>query len=170
MISKKIVLIVTVLTLGMGGTVALANSIQETHSSILSSETKILAQEEEKKPRRRQRSQQFQQLLNLSDEQMQQLNAIRQKYRPQMEQLRQQMQATGQELSQMMQGNASENDLRRKHQEIVNLRQQMGNIRFSSMLEMRKILTTEQRQQLAQLLEQRRQRRGRNGSNSEVMP
>lgn len=168
--SKNIVLIVTLLTVGMGGTIAVANSLQETPSVILTSQSKILAEEEENKPRRRQRSQQFQQQLNLSDEQMQQLSAIREKYRPQMERLKQQMQAKGQELSRMMQGNASENDLRRKHQEIINLRQQMGNIRFESMLEMRNILTPEQRQKLAQLLEQRRQRIGRNRPNSGVMP
>ena len=69
-----------------------------------------------------------------------------------------------------MQGNASEDQLRSKHQEIANLRQQMGNIRFESMLEMRKILTAEQRQKLAQFLQQRRQGRGGNRPNSGVMP
>ncbi|MGK7955427.1 MAG: Spy/CpxP family protein refolding chaperone [Crocosphaera sp.] len=162
MISKEFALIVTVLTLGIGGTMALANSSQENPSSILVSETEILAQEEQRKPRRRDRAEQFQQRLNLSDEQMQKLSTIRQKYRPQMEQIRQQMRTKAQELSQMMQGNTSENDLRRKHQEIINLRQQMGNLRFESMLEMRNILTTEQRQKFAQFLQQRRQRGGQN--------
>ena len=62
----------------------------------------------------------------------------------------------------MMQGNASENDLRNKHQEIVSLRQQMGNLRFESMLEMRKVLTPEQRQQFVQLMQERRRMRSRN--------
>ncbi|ACB51770.1 unknown [Crocosphaera subtropica ATCC 51142] len=170
MISKEFALIVTVLTLGIGGTMALANSANEPPSSVLLSETKILAQQEGNKPRRRDRSEQFQQLLNLSDQQMQQLSAIRQKYRPQMQQLKGKMQAEGQELSQMMQGNTSENDLRDKHQEIVNLRQEMGNLRFESMLEMRKVLTTEQRQQFAQFLQQRRQRGWGNRPNTEEMP
>ncbi|MDJ0730230.1 MAG: Spy/CpxP family protein refolding chaperone [Crocosphaera sp.] len=170
MISKELALIVTVLTLGVGGTMALANSANEPSSSVLLSETKVLAEEETKPPIRRERADQFQELLNLSDEQMQQLSVIRQKYRPQMQKLKEQMQAESQQFSQMMQGNASENDLRRKHQEIVRLRQQMGNLRFESMLEMRKVLTTEQRQQLAQLLQQRRQRGWRNRSNLEEMP
>ena len=165
MISREFALIVTVLTLGIGGTMALASSSNEPYSSVLLSETKILAQEEDNQPRinrRRDRTEQFQQVLYLSDQQMQQLGEIRNKYSPQMQQLAQQMQAKGQELTRMMQGNASESDLRRKHQEIANLRQKMGNIRFESMLEMRKILTTEQCQRLAQFLQQRRQARGRN--------
>ncbi len=170
MISKEFALIVTVLTLGIGGTMALANSAQETPSSVLLSETRILAQEEQDKPRRRERAEQFQQRLNLSDEQMRQLSAIRQKYRPQLETVKEQMLTKSQELSQMMQGNTSENDLRRKHQEIVNLRQQMGKLRFESMLEMRNVLTTEQRQKFAQFLQQRRQRGGSNRPNLEGMP
>ncbi|MDJ0578669.1 Spy/CpxP family protein refolding chaperone [Crocosphaera sp.] len=168
MISREFALIVTVLTLGIGGTIALASSSNEPYSSVLLSETKILAQDEEtqsRRNRRRERTEQFQQALNLSDQQMQQLGEIRKKYRPQMQNLAQQMQAKSQELNRMMQGNASESDLRRKHQEIANLRQQMGKIRFESMLEMRTILNTEQRQRLAQFLQQRRQARGRNRPN-----
>ncbi len=170
MISKEFALIVTVLSLGIGGTMALANSPQNPPLSVLLSETKILAQEQGIEPRRRDRAEQFQQRLNLSDEQMQQLRNIRKKYRPQMEQLKTQMRTQGQELSRMMQGNTSESDLRRKHQAIVNLRQKMGDIRFESMLEMRQVLTTEQRQQFAQFLQQRRQRGSRNRPNIEEMP
>ncbi len=171
MIYREFALIVTVLTLGVGVTMALASSSHEPSSSFLLAETKILAQEEEDgKPGRRARAEQFQRALNLSDQQMQQLGEIRKKYRPQMQSLAQQMQGKAKELNRMMQGNASEDQLRSKHQEIANLRQQMGNIRFESMLEMRKILTAEQRQKLAQFLQQRRQGRGGNRPNSGVMP
>lgn len=170
MISKEFTLIVTVLTIGIGGTMALANSTQEPYTSVLLSETTMLAQHNVNKPRIRDRTEQLKQRLNLSDEQMQQLKNIREKYRPQMEQLKIQMRTQGQELSRMMQGNTSENDLRLKHQEIINLRQKMGNIRFESMLEMRQVLTTEQRQQFAQFLQQRRQRGGRNRPDINEMP
>lgn len=162
MISKEFALIITVLTLGVGGTIALANSPQEPPSSLLVSETTIFTKEEENRLTRKDRTEQFQQVLNLTDEQMQQLSTIRQKYRPQMQQLREQMRTKGEELSQMMQGNASENDLRNKHQEIISLRRQMGNLRFESMLEMRKVLTPEQRQQFVQLMQERRRMRSRN--------
>ncbi len=170
MIAKEVVLILTVLTLGVGGTMALADSIKESPSSVLISETKILAQQERGKLRGRETAEQLQERLNLSNEQMQLLSAIRQKYRPQMEQLREQMKAKGQELSEMMQGNASENDLRNKHQEMVTLRQKMGDLSFESMLEMREVLTTEQRQQFAQLMQQRRQRGWRNRPNAGEKP
>lgn len=162
MISKEFALIITVLTLGVGGTIALANSPQEPPSSLLVSETTIFTKEEENRLTKKDRTEQFQQVLNLTDEQMQQLSTIRQKYRPQMQQLREQMRTKGEELSQMMQGNASENDLRNKHQEIISLRRQMGNLRFESMLEMRKVLTPEQRQQFVQLMQERRRMRSRN--------
>ncbi|MDJ0509610.1 MAG: Spy/CpxP family protein refolding chaperone [Crocosphaera sp.] len=162
MISKEFALIITVLTFGVGGTIALANSPQETPSSLLVSETEIVTKQARNRPERGERAEQFQEILNLSDEQMQQLSAIRKKYRPQMQQLREQMRSKGEEISQMMQGNASENDLRNKHQEIINLRQQMGNLRFESMLEMRKVLNLEQRQQFVQLMQKRRRMRSSN--------
>ena len=68
MISREFALIVTVLTLGVGGTMALASSSNEPSSSVLLAETKILAEEEDGKPGRRARAEQFQQALNLSDQ------------------------------------------------------------------------------------------------------
>ena len=79
MISKEFALIITVLTLGVGGTIALANSPQEPPSSLLVSETTIFTKEEENRLTRKDRTEQFQQVLNLTDEQMQQLSTIRQK-------------------------------------------------------------------------------------------
>ncbi|MGK7940841.1 MAG: Spy/CpxP family protein refolding chaperone [Crocosphaera sp.] len=162
MISKEFALIITVLTLGVGGTIALANSPQEPSPSVLVSETQIVSKELRNPTRRRERAEQFQQTLNLTDEQMQQLSAIRRKYHTQIQQLREQMRGKGEELSQMMQGDAADNDLRSKHQEIINLRQQMGNLRFESMLEMRKVLTPEQRQEFVQLMQERRRMRSGN--------
>jgi Spy/CpxP family protein refolding chaperone len=170
MIVKEVALIVTVLTLGIGGTMALADSVKESPSSVLISETKIMAQQERGKPRGKERAEQLQERLNLSNPQMEQLSSIRQKYRSQMEQVREKMKAKGQELSQMIQGNASENDLRNKHQEMSVLRREMEDLRFESMLEVRKVLTPEQRQQFAQLMEERGQRRGGNGSTRRETP
>ncbi len=171
MISREFALIVTVLTLGFGGTMTLANSAQEPSSSVLLSQTKVLAQERENRPNRpnrprgRNRGDQLQQALNLSDEQMQKLNEIQQNYRPQIQELAKQIQATYQEFNQMMQGNASEDEVRSKHKELAGLRQKMEDIRFESMLEMRTILTEEQRQKFAQFMQQRRQRRDGNRPN-----
>jgi Spy/CpxP family protein refolding chaperone len=56
----------------------------------------------------------------------------------------------------MMAGTASVSDIRTKQQEVVRLREELGNVRFESMLEMRAVLTPEQRDRIGQMLHQRR--------------
>lgn len=101
--------------------------------------------------------------LNLSDEQTQQLVSIRQKYQPQLRPLQEQIRTARQEMRQMMTGNGSQAQLRSKHQEINRLNQEIHTLRFESFLEMREVLTPEQRQEFAQLMEQRREMQGRRG-------
>ena len=60
----------------------------------------------------------------------------------------------------LLASNASEEQLRKQHQNIQGLRQQLGNNRFETMLQVREILTPEQRTQMAELMEQKRGRRG----------
>jgi Spy/CpxP family protein refolding chaperone len=94
--------------------------------------------------------------LNLSDQQKQDLSGIRQKYQGQMKQLQEQLRTSQQALRSMMSGTASADSIRTKHTEIVQLRQQLENLGFESMLETRDILTPDQRQQFAQLMEKQR--------------
>lgn len=104
--------------------------------------------------------------LDLTNEQKQELSAIRQKYRGQIEPIQNNMQIIQQELFDMMAGVDSTDAIRAKYQEAAQLRQQLGNIRFQSMLEMREVLTPQQRTQLAQMMEQRR-RNWRDSTNDE---
>ena len=60
----------------------------------------------------------------------------------------------------LLANDASEEQLRQQHQNIQGLRQQLGNNRFETMLQVREILTPEQRTQMAELIEQKRGRRG----------
>ncbi|BAQ63813.1 hypothetical protein GM3709_578 [Geminocystis sp. NIES-3709] len=94
--------------------------------------------------------------LNLSTEQQQQMQSIRTKYQPQMETLKQQMRTEKDKLRQMMTNNDSQNNLRSQHSKITSLSQQMGDLRFQSMLEMREVLTPEQRQQWNQMMEEKK--------------
>jgi protein CpxP len=94
--------------------------------------------------------------LNLSAEQKEEMQVIRQKYQDKTKPLQEQLRAKMEELRQMMDSNASKDSLRAKHEQIVNLRNQLVNIRFEEMLENRDILTQAQRQQFAQLMQQRR--------------
>ena len=94
--------------------------------------------------------------LNLSSQQKQDLSTIRQKYQGQMKQLHEQLRTNQEALRTMMSGTASEDSIRAKHTEIVQLRQQLENLGFESMLESRAVLTPDQRQQFAQLMEKQR--------------
>lgn len=98
----------------------------------------------------------FLEKLNLTSDQKQQLSAIRQKYRGQIEPIQNDMQIVQRELFDMMAGVDSTDAIRTKYQEAAQLRQKLGNLRFQSMLEMREVLTPQQRTQLAQMMEHRR--------------
>lgn len=115
--------------------------------------------------------------LNLSAEQKKEMQAIRQKYQGQTKPLQEQLRTQMEELRRMMDGNASKDSIRAKHEQVVNLRNQLANIRFEEMLENREVLTPSQRQQFAQLMQQRRAKMraggwGRNGNAPapELMP
>jgi len=103
-----------------------------------------------------QRGDRLMESLNLSDQQKQELNAIRQKYQGQMDQLNTELRTRQDELRNLMAGNAGDNDIRAKHNQVASLRQQLGELRFNSMLESRKVLTPDQRQQFAQMMDGRR--------------
>jgi periplasmic protein CpxP/Spy len=97
--------------------------------------------------------------LNLSDAQRQQLQDIRQRYSDEIQPLHENLRNQQDELRQLMAGNASDGEIRAKHNEVLTIRQQLGNLHFESMLEMRNVLDTNQRAQLAQVMENHRQGR-----------
>jgi Spy/CpxP family protein refolding chaperone len=99
----------------------------------------------------------FLEQLNLSEPQKQQISSIRQKYRGQIEQLQEKARVTQKELFDMMAGTESVSAIRSKREEAASLREELGNLRFESMLEMREVLTPQQRAQVAQRLQQRRE-------------
>ncbi|MBE9202559.1 Spy/CpxP family protein refolding chaperone [Synechocystis salina LEGE 06099] len=111
---------------------------------------------------------QWMQSLNLTDSQKQQLEAIRQKYQGQMQSLSEQLRTSQNELRTLMAGNGSDSQIRAKHSQVANLRQQLGELRFNSMLESRQVLTPEQRQKFSELMQERRNnRQGRRGVGSQ---
>ncbi len=98
--------------------------------------------------------------LNLTPEQSQQIEAIHERFHSDNETLYQEMRTNHQEMRSLLASDASEEQLRQQHQNIQGLRQQLGNNRFETMLQVREILTPEQRTQMAELMEQKRGRRG----------
>ena len=100
--------------------------------------------------------------LDLTEEQSTQIEAIQEKYRAANEENYQQLEQAREEMRSLLSSDANPNQLRQQHQEMQSLRQQLGNNRFEAMLEVRDILTPEQRQKMADMMAQRRGRRGYN--------
>jgi len=93
--------------------------------------------------------------LNLTDDQKSKIAAIRQKYRGQMQKLRETMRSNQQELNSLLSNNASDRDIRSKHQQISRNRQEISNLQFESFLEIRQVLTPSQRTEFSQLMQER---------------
>jgi periplasmic protein CpxP/Spy len=106
--------------------------------------------------RRARRADNLLEQLNLTDAQKRQIAAIRQKYQGQMKQLREGLRSDRQELESLMAGNATDGQIRAKHQEIERSRQKLSDLRFQSLLEMRQVLTPDQRSKFARLMQERR--------------
>ncbi|WP_199245394.1 Spy/CpxP family protein refolding chaperone [[Phormidium] sp. ETS-05] len=95
------------------------------------------------------------QQLNLSQEQMQQIENIRTQYQSQFQAQMEQMRTERERMQNLLASDASEGDLRNQHNKMTQLHQKMGEMRFNQMMEIRRVLTSEQRRQMAQLMQQR---------------
>ncbi|NES94554.1 MAG: Spy/CpxP family protein refolding chaperone [Desertifilum sp. SIO1I2] len=94
--------------------------------------------------------------LNLTPQQMQQMQAIRQRYQGQMQSSRQSLRQAHQELQQLMASDAPVSQIRDKHRQVQQLRSTVADLQLENMLEMREVLTLQQRQMLNQRMQQRR--------------
>jgi Spy/CpxP family protein refolding chaperone len=94
--------------------------------------------------------------LQLSADQKKKIQAIRDKYKDKIAQHREAVRQARQELMTMMNGNASDSQLREKNKQVLAQGQQMMELHFDIMLEMRKVLTPAQLKQLSQIMQERR--------------
>lgn len=172
MLMRQSRIITATIALALGGSMILAKPPANAEFPSITSQAQSLAQAPEGLPNRQNppvRERKFKggklmEQLNLSESQKQQIDTIRQKYQGQTQQLHQEMRSERQKLQEMMAGTASEAEIRRQHQRVTQLDQQMHNFRFEGMLETRQVLTPEQRRQFAQLMQQHRgQSRERRG-------
>jgi periplasmic protein CpxP/Spy len=157
MIIRPISVGLAMLTLACGSSAALANS---SFSDINKPSSVVLLEYAQagESPRREKKRKGVLEQLNLSSQQQQQISTIRQKYRPNMEQVRTRLRTARQELQQLMVGDATKDNIRAKHQQVGELHQELDTLRFESMLEIRDVLTTAQRQELDRMMQQRRTR------------
>lgn len=100
------------------------------------------------------------QQLDLTPEQLQQIEVIQEQSKNQSQALRQQMQTQRDEMRSLLASDATPEQLQQQHQQAQNLHQQLGDNRFETLLQVREVLTPEQRTQMAELMAQRLERRG----------
>jgi Spy/CpxP family protein refolding chaperone len=100
------------------------------------------------------------QQLDLTSEQSQQIETIQEQFRSENEALWQEMQANKQQMRSLLSSDTSAEELRQQHQQAQSLHQQLSDNRFETMLQIRDVLTPEQRSELAQIMEQNQGRRG----------
>ena len=94
------------------------------------------------------------QRLDLTKEQHQQIKQIHYQYQRQVAKKRQLMTKLQQQLSDMMVGTESAELIRAKNHQLSTLRQEIGSLRFESMLATREILTPQQRQKFRELVKE----------------
>jgi Spy/CpxP family protein refolding chaperone len=94
----------------------------------------------------------FMERLNLTDAQKKQIEILKKQHENEVKPIKDQLKTKEDELRTLMSNNASNDQLKSKHNEIQALRQQMGNLHFENMLEIRSVLTPEQRNQFAQMM------------------
>ncbi len=100
---------------------------------------------------RRQKIERMMQQLDLTPEQTQQINTIREQSRSEYEALKPEIRANQQQMQSLLASDASNRELRQQYQQMQRLYQQMGDRRFETMLQIREVLTPEQRAKMAQL-------------------
>jgi periplasmic protein CpxP/Spy len=96
--------------------------------------------------------------LNLSQDQMQRIQEIRNRHRDQLKNDRDAVRRSQQELRDLLAGTASDDQIRAKHQQVRDLRNKLSEAQFNSMLEIRNVLTPEQRRKFAERMERQRPR------------
>jgi len=97
--------------------------------------------------------------LDLTSEQSEQIETIQERSQTASAGLREQLQTQRQSMKSLLASDAAIEEIREQHQEAQNLHQQLDNNRFETMLEIREVLTSEQRAEMAEAIESRQGRR-----------
>lgn len=96
--------------------------------------------------------------LDLTEEQRTKLAELRKEKSAKMESLRKQMKAAHEKMKAALEADSSDEALKKAHQEVRDVRAQLEDMRFESMLAIRKVLTPEQRKKFADLKQKGPQR------------
>ena len=108
---------------------------------------------------RHSRWRQWLQSLDLSDQQMARIGEIYQQSRGETSSLRQQLREERERMYSLLTSDVDSDQIWQIHQNVQSLNQALENQRFEALLEVREVLTPEQRVQVAESLRQYRERR-----------
>jgi periplasmic protein CpxP/Spy len=112
------------------------------------------------KEMRKNRMERMVQELGLTQDQQTRIQAIRENAKNDKNPQRQQLRAEMENLRSLIAKSASTSELRQQHNKIKALRDQMGDQRFESMLQVYEVLTPEQRTKFAEMMQRRGGMRG----------
>jgi periplasmic protein CpxP/Spy len=101
--------------------------------------------------------------LNLTPDQTQKLKSIRQEYKDPIREQQRNLREARQVMQQMIGTNTPASTVLSKFQEVQQMQQSLSQLRFKSLLAMREVLTSTQRQQLAQQMMARQGQSDRKG-------
>ncbi|MEM7770642.1 MAG: Spy/CpxP family protein refolding chaperone [Cyanobacteria bacterium P01_E01_bin.6] len=113
------------------------------------------AGEFDRRGRFEERHEQMAEALDLTDDQQAEIQAIREQARTENDGLRQQMEQARESMRSLFEADASADQIRQQHDQIQQLHQQLGDAMLDVRLEIRDVLTAEQRSQLAELMPER---------------
>lgn len=103
--------------------------------------------------------QKFLDRLDLSEAQSTQIKAIYRRHYQTNQESRQELREARKEMESLLISEVNSNRIRQKHREIQSLNQELGNSRFEAILEVREVLTPQQRQEIADMMAKYRGRR-----------
>jgi periplasmic protein CpxP/Spy len=106
--------------------------------------------------------------LNLSTEQLQKIKAIRDRDLARIQELAQQSRQANTELRDLLAGSESSDVIRAKHNQALNLQQELRKQHFERMLAMREVLTPQQRSQLKEIMQKNRPNHPREGMKDRI--
>lgn len=127
----------------------------QTNSSLSEGNTSIISQRRRKG--RGERWERMMEQLDLTSAQRAEIKDIREKYSSEDNAFKEEIKASREKMQSLLASDASKSELRRQHQQMQSLRQKMGDRKFEGMLEVREVLTSEQRTKMAQLIKERGQ-------------
>ena len=153
---KRNVLLTTVAALSLMPSLAIADPLRADGSSLnfpALTESPLLAQNN--------REDALLGKLNLSDSQKEQIQTIRGNYRSQIETKSNAIRQANDTMKTLMaNGNTSRSQLETQHRTLAGLRQDLANLHFQQMMDIRDVLTPSQRESFATQMQQRNQNNG----------